>query len=308
MSTHLTKPHLLVVGGTGFIGYHLVYAAKKRGWNVTSLSTHKPKNYRAIKGVNYKNVDISNLSKLKKKLVGSFTYVVNLGGYVAHVPFKKNGEKIIKSHFNGVVNLVTILNRKKIKKFIQIGSSVEYGINKSPQVEKFDGEPDTHYASAKLASTKFLIEHFKINKFPACILRLFQVYGPNQDKNRFIPQIIKGCLKNQKFPTSKGNQIRDFCFIDDVVNAVFIALQKTNSSGEIYNIGSGKSLKVKNVINKIKKIIRKGQPQFGKIKYRKNENMNLYPSIKKVKKNLKWKPKYSFSKGINITINSYRDK
>ena len=88
MNIHLIRPHLLVVGGTGFIGYHLALTAKNKGWKVTVVSINKPKKHRYIKGVNYLKIDISNLKELKKKLVGSFTYIVNLGGYVSHISFE----------------------------------------------------------------------------------------------------------------------------------------------------------------------------------------------------------------------------
>ena len=80
----MIKPHLLVVGGTGFIGYHLVRTAKKRGWAVSSLSLNKPTKQRHVYGANYLVANINDLKKLKQKLKGSFTYVVNLGGYVDH--------------------------------------------------------------------------------------------------------------------------------------------------------------------------------------------------------------------------------
>ena len=120
MSTHQTKPHLLVVGGTGFIGYHLALSAKKRGWNVTSMSINRPKKYRYVDGVNYLRIDINNLKELKKKLIGSFNYVVNLGGYVDHTSFENDGDKIIKAHFIGVINLTKVISKKKINKFVQI--------------------------------------------------------------------------------------------------------------------------------------------------------------------------------------------
>ena len=115
-----------------------------------------------------------------------------------------------------------------------------------------------------------------------------------------------GCLKNKTFPTSKGNQIRDFCYIDDVVKAIFLALNSKKNNGEVINIGYGKPLKIKNIIQKIQKVIGKGKPQFGKLKYRKDENMNLYPNINKAKAKLKWKPKITFEKGIKIVINSLK--
>ena len=306
MSIHLTKPHLLVVGGTGFIGHHLALTAKRKGWKVTSVSINSPKKHKHIDGVNYLKIDISNIKELKKKLVGTFTYVVNLGGYVSHKSFEDKRDEITKAHFIGVVNLTKIFYKKKIKKFVQIGSSVEYGEIKAPQNENQYGLPNSPYALAKLAATQFLLMLHNTKKLPVAILRLFQVYGPKQDENRFFPQIIKGCLNNKKFRTSKGNQVRDFCHIDDVVNAIFLALDSQKANGEIFNIGSGKPKKIKYVIKQILKIIGKGKAEFGKIKYRENENMKLYPNIKKARDKLKWRPKINFNHGIKIVINSYR--
>jgi len=299
-------PHLLVIGGTGFIGYHVILSARKKGWKVSSVSLHEPKKNRKIRGVNYLAVDISNLKNLEKKLIGKYSHILNLGGYVQHDIFKNRIDRTISTHLTGLVNLSKIFLNKKIKKFVQIGSSTEYGNIKAPQTEKLYDFSKSSYALAKLASTFFLIKLYNTYKFPVIILRLFQVYGPGQDKNRILPQVILGCLKNKTFPTSKGNQIRDFCYIDDVVKAIFLALNSKKNNGEVFNIGYGKPLKIKNIIQKIQKVIGKGKPQFGKFKYRKDENMNLYPNINKAKAKLKWKPKITFEKGIKIVINSLK--
>jgi len=299
------KPHLLVVGGSGFIGYHLALTAKKKGWKVTSISIHEPKKHRYVEGVNYLKIDITNLQKLKKKFYGSFTYVVNLSGYVNHTFLKNVEKKIIQTHFIGLINLTKVFSKRKIRKFIQIGSSAEYGGARAPQSESLHCLPNSLYALAKLASTEFLLMLYKTQKFPATILRFFQVYGPKQDQNRVLPQIIRGCLNNKKFPVSKGNQIRDFCYVDDAVKAIFLALTSRKTNGEIINIGFGRPIRIKDVIKKICKIIKGGKPQFGKIKYRKDENMEVYANIKKAFIKLRWKPKISFSSGIKIVINSF---
>ncbi len=300
------KPHLLIVGGTGFIGYHLALKAIKKKWKVTSVSLNKPKNYRYLKKVNYIITDISNLKKTEKKLNESFTHVVNLSGYVNHKLFRGRVDEIIKTHFLGLVNLLKIFKERKIVKFIQIGSSAEYGNTKAPQKENMDGKPNSSYGVAKLASTKLLLRLNNNNNFPVVVLRFFQVYGPRQDTNRVLPQIITACLKNKSIPASKGNQIRDFCYVDDVVNAIFLTLTLKKIKGEIFNIGSGQPKKIKEILYMIKNIIGKGNIKFGKIKYRKDENMKLYPDIHKAKKKLKWRPKFNFYKGIKITINSYK--
>ena len=113
-------------------------------------------------------------------------------------------------------------------------------------------------------------------------------------------------MNNKKFSVSEGNQIRDFCYVGDVVKAIFLALKSRNSDGEIINIGYGKPTKIKDLIKKISRIIKGGKPQFGKIKYRKDENMKVYPNIKKAFIKLKWKPKINLDRGIKIVINSHR--
>ena len=109
------------------------------------------------------------------------------------------------------------------------------------------------------------------------------MYGPYQDENRFIPFIINSCLKDVKFPCSEGNQLRDFLYIDDFVRAVELIIKNKNLSGHIFNIGSEKPIEIKKIILKINKLIKKGTPQYGKIKLRQREQAIVYPSIKKLK-------------------------
>ena len=297
---------LLVIGGTGFIGYHVISEAKKRGYKIYSVSLHKPKNKRVHKGIKYIKADITNFKAFKKKIKINFRYVINAGGYGYHPDFGKEGNKIIKDHFLGLTNILNVLEFKKLKKFIHLGSSAEYGNVKSRLKESNKCAPNTPYSIAKISCTQLLLNLFKINKFPVTILRLFQVYGPKQDNNRIIPFIINNCLKDKKFTTTRGDQLCDFCYIDDVVKAIFKSLESKKTNGEIINIGSGKPTKIKSVILLITKLIKKGSPIIGALNYKKNTNMKNYPSIAKAKQKLKWKPIVELNKGIKKTIKSYK--
>lgn len=94
-------------------------------------------------------------------------------------------------------------------------------------------------------------------------------------------------FKKKKFPVSAGNQLRDFCYIDDVVRAIMLSLNNKKIYGEIINIGSGKPVLIKKIINTVVSKVGSGRPCFGKIKYRNLENLNLYANISKAKKLLK---------------------
>ena len=297
--------NLLVIGGTGFIGYHVIKEAKKRGFKVYSISLNHPKKKRFHKGVKYLKADITNYQQLKKKINVDFIYVINAGGYGVHPDFGKEGDKLIKNHFFGLVNITRVLNLKNIKKFIQIGSSAEYGKAKPPFKEKDKCFPTTPYGIAKLSCSNFL-QNLSIHYgYPSVILRVFQVYGPNQAQNRILPFIIKKCLKDKEFQTTYGNQLSDFCHINDVVKAIFKVLHKKNISGEIFNISSGKPIKIKQVILLVRKLIGKGKPLIGALNYKKKMNMKNFPSIRKAKSKLGWKPELKLRDGLIETIKSY---
>ena len=296
-----SKKKILIVGGSGFIGYHLAKKCLKKKWQIFSLSTNKPSKSRFLRGVKYLTGDISKKNDLKKKINQNFDYVVNCGGYVDHSKKKKT----YNSHFIGCKNLVEIFLKKKLSMFVQIGSSAEYGINKSPFKENINCRPTSIYGRSKLLSTQFLLKNFETKKFPAVILRLFQVYGPNQSTNRIIPIAIDNCLKNKKFPCSSGIQKRDFIFVDDLTQAILLVFIIKQSICKIINIGSVKNYKIKDLVTFINKHIKKGTPLFGKIKMRKDEIKQNYAEISKAKKILNWKPKVKIFDGIIKTINSY---
>jgi len=294
---------ILVIGGTGFIGFHVIKEALKRKWKVTSISLTKPNGNRRQKKVKYIILNLTNFKKLKKKINENYDFVVNAAGYNKITSLS---ESLFDSHFLGLLNLLKVIKTKKLKKFIQIGSSAEYGKATSPQRENAICLPKTSYAIAKFACTNFLQNYHRNNNFPATILRFFLVYGPNQGKNRVLPEVIEACLRNKKFATTLGNQKCDFCFIDDAIEAIFKTLFTSKSNGEVINIGYGKPLKIKDTINLVCKLIGKGQPLFGKLKYKKGTNMKLYPDIRKAKKIIGWTPKINFFHGIKKTIATYK--
>lgn len=292
--------HLLIAGGTGFIGYHLALNLKKKGWKITSISLTKPKKKRFIKGINYLFIDLTIKSHIEKKLKANYTHVVNLSGYTLNLYSKKYKKRIYDSHLKGTQNLINFFSKRKIKSFIQIGSSAEYGNAREPQKETVKCKPNNIYGKAKLKATKFTINFAKRNDFPANVIRLFQVYGPNQGDARAVTQLMKYCIKDKIFPASDGKQIRDFCFIDDVVQAMTILLRK-KISGKVINVGFGSGVSMKELIFSIQSVAKGGRPKFGLFKTRNHENPRLIPSILLAKKLLNWQPKVKLIQGLQKT-------
>ena len=301
------KDRILIVGGTGFIGYHLAKRCLEKDWKVTSISLNPAKKTRYLPKVKYILCDIAKKKLLQKNIKKYFDYVVNLGGYVDH----SNTKKVLNSHYEGCKNLAEIFLKKTPLSFVQIGSSLEYGKSKSPNKESMKcnlKQIKSIYGKAKLLCSKHVIDLFKKKNFPSTVLRLYLAYGPKQDVNRFLPIIIKGCIKNKKFSCSQGAQLRDFTHINDVVDAILKSLTNKNARGQIINIGSGKPRKIRNVIEDVKRISKGGYPQYGTFKLRKSEILKLYPSIKKAKSTINWRPKISFEKGLASTIKYYNEQ
>jgi nucleoside-diphosphate-sugar epimerase len=294
---------ILIAGGTGFLGYHVARQALKKKFKVISISQNNPTKKRILKNVKYIKANICNFKDIKKKLNMDFKYVINLSGYVDH----SNKIKVYQSHYIGCKNLIKICAKKKIKKFIQIGSSMEYGRKVSPQKENLCCHPISAYGKAKYLSSRYVLKLYKKINFPVVVLRLYQIYGPNQDLNRFIPVVIDSCRKDLEFPCSNGEQYRDFLYVDDFVRAVFFSISNKEAIGKVINVGSGQPLKIKKIIQNIVRIYKKGKPLFGKIKLRKEEMRRTYPDINKARRILKWKPKISFKQGILKTVRYYNE-
>jgi nucleoside-diphosphate-sugar epimerase len=290
------------VGGTGFLGHHICKKLIIKKYKVFSLSSKRPNKNRLVKGVKYIVADIRSKNKLKILDQKEINHVINLAGYIDHSGNKKN----LKTHFNGTKNLVNKFLKKDLKVFIQAGTCLENGKISSPQNESKKEKPAGKYGKSKLKASLYLEKIGKKFDFPYVVLRIYQIYGPNQNTNRLIPFVILSCLKKIKFPCTYGKQIRDFLYVDDFVNLILKILKSKKKIKGIFNVGSTKPIKIKTLIGTIKRKVGKGIPLYGKVAMRKDEQMLLYPDTKKIRTAINWRAKFSLSTGINKTIEFYK--
>jgi nucleoside-diphosphate-sugar epimerase len=301
-------PRVLIVGGTGFIGSSLIKFLRKETYEIDSLSISLPAENHRVDKVRYLACDLRDESRLEKLLVGNrYNFVVNSGGYVDHSQFGSGGEDVFAAHFLGLTNLVRALDGRTLTRFVQVGSSDEYGGQSAPQVEVMREAPITPYSLAKVASTHFLQMLSRTQNFPAVIIRLFLTYGPEQGDNRFIPQVIKACLQKKTFPVSAGTQYRDFLYIDDAVEAIKSAFHSDKCVGKVINVASGKPVLISDVVELIRECARGGKPEFGKIPFRAGESMSLYADINNAKQLLSWSPTVSLEEGVYKVLAVLKD-
>jgi len=306
ISNGLSQKRVLVVGGGGFIGCALVRRLIALGVRVASLVRTEKEDREDLPGSLILVADLRDYTTLKNTLDGhSFDYVFNLGGYIDHSPYLNGGRSFVDTHYVGTLNLLDQVYRPSLKGFIQIGSSDEYGDEPAPQKEKMREAPIAPYSAAKVAATHLIQALARTENFPGVVIRLFLVYGPGQDEGRFLPQIIKGCLRNESFKTSEGAQLRDFCYVEDVVDGMVKAALSPAALGSVINIASGIPISIREMIEKVRNLTGMGRPLWGTYPYRKGENMELYADISLAKKILQWEPKTDLHEGLVKTIAYY---
>lgn len=252
--------------------------------------------------------DISDPESLSRVLKGrEFDCVFNAVGYIDHSTYMESGRGVIDTHYVGILNLLQNVWWDGLQKFVQIGSSDEYGNTPAPQIETHREAPISPYSAAKVGATHLIQALCRTENFPGVVTRLFLVYGPGQKNDRFLPQIIGECLEKKSFATSPGKQLRDFCYIDDVVEGLLLAAVKPDTVGKVINIASGQPISIKDVIEKVVKMVGSGRPDIGAYPYRRGENMELYADIGLARSLLDWRPATPFERGLKITIENYSE-
>ncbi len=297
---------IIVAGGSGFIGANLISDLISNGNKVISISKSKNKLKRKVKNAQYIFHDLEQ--PIKEKFSEDFAdvdYIINCSGYIDHSDFRDYGIEVFYEHFNSLISLTNLAIDLRVKTFVHLGSSDEYGDNKSPIKESVRESPISPYSLAKLSSTFYLQQCFKQGILNTVILRPFLIFGEMQSKNRFLPYLINNCIKDNEFKVTKGEQIRDYLYIKDFNQALIKTLNNEKAYGEIINIASGIPLSIKDVISEVNKIIGKGRPIYGGVDYRENESMELYADINKAKLILDWEPKYDFKKTLQKVISWY---
>jgi UDP-glucose 4-epimerase len=290
----------LVTGGAGFIGSNLVDQLVKKKHKVIVLdnfSTGRRSNlsHQTKKNVKIIKVDISSNKNLDKYF-NDVDYVFHLAGIADIVPSIENPNKYFKSNVVGTLNVVQAAKKANIKKFIYAASASCYGIpDKFPTKENTKTDPMYPYAFTKWQAEELIMHWAKIYNFPAISFRFFNAYGPRSRTSGAYGAVF-GVFLAQKLANKpltivgNGNQTRDFIHVYDLVSGI-IKAALSKKVGKIYNIGSGKEIKV----NKIAKLIGGRKVHIPK---RPGEPNRSLADISKIKKDLDWQPKIKIEEGV----------
>lgn len=306
--------HVLVTGATGFIGSHLVNRLVKEGAHVSALLMPEcdPRSIKSLlKHIKIIRADIADLDSLKTALALEKPAIVF--HLAASVDARRDWECVplmIENNLVGTANLIQVLKDLQIELMINIGSSEEYGSTLAPQSENSRELPVSPYSFSKVCAVYLCQMAARAFNFPVVTARLFPVYGPGQDAGMFIPSAIIKLLNGQEFKMSQGEAIREFNYVDDVVEGL-IRLPAAGDGiiGSVINIGNGIPYKIIEVVDIIKTLIRdSGRIQVGALPYRAGEVMESYCDNSMMKRLTGWESRFSLEEGLRLTVQGYRNE
>ena len=273
---------IFLTGGTGFIGSNLLNYFAKKNVDVTALKrTFESKTKLYLK--KEPNWVIGSFNSVEKKHLSDQDILVHLAAHTAQPPYD-NLQNCILNNVVYPLNLFDKAYDAGVRKFLIAGSCFEYGLT----ANQYDQIPpnasllptDTYPASKAMASIAF-IQWALEKKVSLKILRLFQIFGDGELKSRLWPSLKEKALKGENFQMTDGEQIRDFCMVDQIVKIILEeSLNIKEKRISIKNIGSGRPRKLKDfVFEAWEGLNAKGKIELGAIPYRHNEVMRYVPEI-----------------------------
>ena len=259
---------ILITGGAGFIGSHLVeLILSKKIFDkivvIDNLSTGSLDNLPQSDRIIFIEDDVSNktvLDKIFKEY--HFDYIVHLAAIASVQDSINNPEETHRVNFDSVLYLLELARKSQsLKRFIFASSAAVYGDKPNLPCKENDAvNPLTPYGIDKYAAESYVINYYKLYSLPAVAFRFFNVYGTRQNPSSPYSGVIS--IFNEQFKNNKpvvkiygdGNQTRDFIFVKDLVEILFESLLNDAFNGEVYNIGTGIQTSLKEIVTSFEEI------------------------------------------------------
>lgn len=305
---------ILVAGGAGFIGSHLVEKLLERKYEVLvldNLHTGSIENighlfsntkFQFIKG------DVSEPHKL------SVNGIINLASPASPIHYQLDPVSTIKSNVLGSYNLLELATQLKVR-IIQASTSEVYGDPLiSPQEESYWGNVNpigirSCYDEGKRAAETLFFDFHRQYGTRIGVARIFNTYGPRMrfDDGRVISNFIFQALKGENLTIyGDGNQTRSFCYVSDLVDGLIKLFESGEDSGPI-NLGNPNPVTMNELASRILQHTQ-SESKLSHLKLPQDDPKRREPSIERAKKELKWAPKVSLNEGLDLTIEDFRSR
>lgn len=320
-------PKFLITGSAGFIGYHLSKHLIQNEYEVIGIDNLnnyydvnlKISRLRSLKkNPTYKhyNIDINNFDKLDK-IFDKFkpTFVIHLAAQAGVRYSLKNPKAYIDNNIIGFFNILEQVKKYKVLNFIYASSSSVYGDSNKKNFKEsdFTDDPMSLYAATKKTNEIIARSYLNVHKINCTGLRFFTVYGPYGRPDMSLFKFTENIVNNKKIEVfNNGNHIRDFTYIDDIIDGIIKLVNKIINSkdksifNKIYNLGNGNPQKLIKYIDIIEKELgKKSKKKFLKLQL--GDVHKTSANILEAKKDFGYHPKTSIEIGIPKFISWYKD-
>jgi nucleoside-diphosphate-sugar epimerase len=307
---------ILVTGGSGFIGSHLVRWLLEQGNEVRVLDNfttgHRELLGSALNSVELIQGDIRDMSTVENAVAGVET-IFHLAALVSVVESIEDPLRTQEINSTGSLQVLQAARQAGVRRVVQASSSAVYGNNERLPVSEMElPQPLSPYATTKLSaeySGKLYTELYGVE---TVALRFFNVYGPRQDPGSpyaaVVPRFIEA-LSAGKQPTiyGDGQQSRDFIFVGDIVRALWTAATTPGIGGEVFNVGSGKQQSVLDLALAIAKILHTNiEPNF--VPARMGEVRHSCADVSLFAQKADFRTLTELSQGLEITVAAWQEK
>lgn len=303
---------VLITGGTGFVGANLARHLLTLGDHVHLLLRPKFQDWRIkdfIREVELHVADIADrdsVAKIMQEIKPDRVFHLAVHGAYSH---QADPHAIIFTNLLGTSNLIEASLRIGVESVIHTGSSSEYGFQDHPPSEKQFIVPNSPYAVTKAAATHWCSYHARSSRVPMPTARLYSVYGPWEEPNRFIPTMIAHSLR-QTLPALVDPEVeRDFIYVEDVCDALIRLADKApslNDFGAVYNVGTGVGTKIREAVAHIQdRIGETAEPAWGSMKNRAWDATTWVADNSSFVEDIGWQAATKFPDGLEAMANWY---
>lgn len=298
---------VLVTGGAGFIGSHLVELLVNEGHEVSVVDNLNSGRVSNLEGIDHTFHEV-DIRVIDEKLFEGVDWVFHLAGLADIVPSIEQPKEYYDVNVTGTFKVLECARKANVKRFVYAASSSCYGLPSQVPTDEYE-KIDTKYpyALTKYLGEELVLHWGKVYDLPVNSLRLFNVYGPRSRTTGTYGAVFGVFLAQKLFGkpftvVGDGTQTRDFTYVTDVANAFYQAA-KSEVFGEIFNVGSANH-------HSINRLVQLLEGDTINIPKRPGEPDHTFADISKIQKLLHWEPKVPFEEGVKrlvATINDYKD-
>jgi nucleoside-diphosphate-sugar epimerase len=208
------------------------------------------------------------------------------------------------------LNLLEAARPDTLRRFVHVGSSLEYDLERSPLRESDAPVPQTVHGVTKAAATLLAQQFARVRGVPVVVLRLFTVYGPWEAPKRFVPQLMLAALENTPLSvTSDGNLAHDWILVDDVVEACVRAASADGVEGEVVNVATGRQSTNEQLIGVVERMLGR-QVARARVPFAKRpwDTAHWVADVTKARERLGWHAEADLEAGLGRTLDWFRSQ